>query len=118
MGIQHPEQIEKFSVYTVGNTDILQVAYNRMKGSLLPVTRRYKFAQVKESVMVDSGTRKTTTLYKSTAEFREALDELEQLKLARAQGKDLQALLREEMRLLQEDIALRTEYIQSLIDQM
>jgi hypothetical protein len=68
--------------------------------------------------MVDSGTRRTETLFKSTPAFREALAELEELKLKQAQGKDLKALLREEMRLLQEDISLRTEYIQSLIDQL
>jgi len=118
MGIQHPEEIEKFAVYTVGNTDILQVTYDRKKGSLLPVIRRYKFPQVKESVMVDSGTRRTETLFKSTPAFRDALDELEQLKLARAEGKDLKALLQEELRLLREDIALRTEYIESLVDQL
>jgi len=118
MGIQHPEEIEKFSVYTVGNTDILQVAYNRKKGSILPVTRRYKFPQLKESVMADSGTRKTEVLYKSTPAFREALHELEQLKLALEQGKDLKARLREEMRLLKEGMALRTEYIKSMIAQL
>jgi hypothetical protein len=118
MGIQHPEEIEKFAVYTVGNTDILQVTYNRKKGSLLPVIRRYKFPQVKESVLVDSGTRKTQTMFTSTPAFREALHELEQLKLGRQQGKDLKALLQEEVRLLQEDVALRTEYINSLIKQL
>ena len=118
MGIRHPQEIEKFAVYTVGNTDILQVTYNRKKGSLLPVIRRYKFPQVKESVMVDSGTRQTETLFKSTPAFREALHELEQLKLARDQGENLKALLQEEIRLLQEDIALRTQYIQSLLDKL
>ena len=118
MGIMNPEEIEKFGVYTVGNTDILQVTYNRKKGSLLPVIRRYKFPQVKESVLVDSGTRKTETLFKSTPSFREALHELEQLKLTRDQGKDLKALLQDEIRLLQEDISLRTDYIQSLVKQL
>ena len=118
MGIMNPEEIEKFGVYTVGNTDILQVTYNRKKGSLLPVIRRYKFPQVKESVLVDSGTRKTETLFKSTPSFREALHELEQLKLTRDQGKDLKALLQDEIRLLQEDISLRTDYIQSLLKQL
>jgi len=118
MGIRHPLEIEKFGVYTVGNTDVLQVTYNRKKGSLLPVIRRYKFPQVKESVVVDSGTRQTEVLFKSTPAFREALHELEALKLARDQGKDLKALLQEEIRLLQEDISLRTDYIQSLIDQL
>ena len=118
MGIRHPQEIEKFAVYTVGNTDILQVTYNRKKGSLLPVIRRYKFPQVKESVVVDSGTRQTETLFKSTPAFREALHELEQLKLARDQGENLKALLQEEIRLLQEDIALRTDYIKTLIEKL
>ena len=118
MGIQHPEEIEKFTVYTVGKTDVLQIAYSRKKGSLLPIIRRYKFPQVKESVMVDSGTRKTEVLFKSTPAFREALHELEQLKIAKAEGLDLKAMIKDEIRLLQEDIALRTQYIDRLLDQL
>jgi hypothetical protein len=91
---------------------------DKKKGSILPVTRRYKFPQLKESVIVDSGTRKTEVLYKSTSAFREALHELEQLKLALEQGKDIKARLREELRLLKEDMALHTEYIESMIDQL
>lgn len=118
MGIQHPEQIEKFAVYTVGRTDVLQVIYDRKKGSLLPVSRRYKFPQVKNSVLVDSGTRQTETLFESTSAFREALHELEQLKAARAKGSDLAAMIREEFRHLEEDIALRSQYIKKLLEKL
>lgn len=118
MGITRPQEIEKFAVYTVGTTDILQVTYNRKKGSILPIIRRYKFPQVKESTMVDSGTRKTEVIFKSTPAFREALHELEQLKLSRDASRDLKAQLQEELRLLQEDVALRTELIQSLINKL
>jgi len=118
MGIQHPDEIEKFAVYTVGQTDVLRVIYDRKKGSLLPVSRRYKFPQVKESVMVDSGTRQTEVLFKSTPAFREALHELEQLKLAREKGLDLAAMIRDELKHLEEDIALRTQYIKSLVDKL
>jgi hypothetical protein len=105
MGVQHPEEIEKFAVYTVGNTDVLRIIYDRKKGSLLPVSRRYKFPQVKKSVLVDSG-------------FREALHELEQLKLAREKGQDIAGLIREEIKHLEEDIALRAQYIRSLVDKL
>ena len=118
MGVQHPEEIEKFAVYTIGHTDVLRIIYDRKKGSLLPVSRRYKFQQLKESVLVDSGTRQTETLYKSTPAFREALHELEQLKLTRAKGQDVAAMIREEVKHLEEDIALRTQYIQSLVDKL
>jgi hypothetical protein len=118
MGVQHPDEIEKFAVYTIGNTDVLRIIYDRKKGSILPVSRRYKFPQVKESVLVDSGTRQMETLYKSTPAFREALHELEQLKSIREQGQDWASMIRDEIKLLEEDIALRTQYIQSLVDKL
>ena len=118
MGVQHPEEIEKFAIYMVGHTDVLRIIYDRKKGSLLPVSRRYKFPQVKETVLVDSGTRQTETLYKSTPAFREALHELEQLKTIREQGQDVAAMIREEVKYLEEDIALRTQYIRSLVDKL
>ena len=118
MGVQHPDEIEKFAVYTVGHTDVLRIIYDRKKGSLLPVSRRYKFPQVKKSVMVDSGTRQTETLFESTPAFREALHELEQLRLAREKGQDLAAMIREEFKHLEEDIALRSQYIKSLLEKL
>lgn len=118
MGIRNPQEIEKYAIYTVGHTDILRVVYDRKKGSLLPVSHRYKFPQISKSVVVDSGTRQTEMIYESQPAFREALAELEQLRLKREQGQDLVKLIREEFQLLQEDIALRTQYIDNLLDKL
>ena len=118
MGIQHPQEIEKFAVYTVGNTDILRIIYDRKPGSLLPVSRRYKFPQIKKSVLVDSGTDHAQVIYESTPAFREALSELEKLKSDREKGLDLAAMIKEEMQHLEEDIALRTQYINSLLGKL
>jgi hypothetical protein len=118
MGVRHPLEIEKFAVYTSAQTDILQITYDRKKGSLLPVSRRYKFPRVRKSVLVDSGRRQTETMYESAPALRQALRELEQLKTVRAQGKDLADLIRTEFKQLQEDMALRTQYIQTLIDKL
>jgi hypothetical protein len=115
MGVQHPHQIEKFAVYTTDSFDVLRIIYERQKGSLLPVSRKYKFPRVKKSVMVDSGTRQTGVVFESTDAFREALHELQQIKADRTEGVDLSELINEEIRLLEEDIKLRTEYIRSLV---
>ncbi|MCP4874287.1 MAG: hypothetical protein GY896_02270, partial [Gammaproteobacteria bacterium] len=56
--------------------------------------------------------------FESTPAFREALHELEQLRHSREQGLDLAALIKDELKLLEEDIALRTQYIQSLVDKL
>ena len=114
MGIQNPQQVEKFAVYTTDELDVLRVIYARKKGSLLPVSKNYKFARIKKSVMVDSGTRQTEIIYESDPAFREALSELEHLKIEKSQTDDLATLIAEEVRLLEEDVALRIEYIKSL----
>ncbi|HKJ53546.1 MAG TPA: DUF3461 family protein [Gammaproteobacteria bacterium] len=118
MGITHPEEISKFAIYTVGNTDILQITYERKKGSLLAESRRYKFPQVKKTVMVDGGTDKAQSVFESTPAFRDALHELEQLKLAREQGKDKKAAIIDEIRLLEEEVAWRLEYIRTLTEKL
>ncbi|MCP4431056.1 MAG: DUF3461 family protein [Gammaproteobacteria bacterium] len=115
MGVQHPQQIEKFAVYTTDSMDVLHIIYQRKKGSLLPVSRKYKFPRIKKSVMVDSGTRQTDIVFESSDAFREALHELEQIRAAKSESADLAALITEEIRLLEEDIKLRTEYIKSLV---
>lgn len=118
MGIQNPQEIEKFAVYTVGNTDILRIIYDRKKGSLLPVSRRYKFPQVKKSELVDGGTDHAQMMFESSGPFREALAELEQLRAAREQKQDVAAMVREEIKHLEEDLALRKQYIESLLEKL
>jgi len=114
MGIQNPQQIEKFAVYTTDDFDILRIIYERKKGSILPVSKKYKFDRIKKTVLVDSGTRQTELIYESDPAFREALSELEHLAVEKTQAMDLSELIAEEVRLLEEDVALRIEYIKAL----
>ncbi len=118
MGVNNPQQIEKYSIYSTDNVDVLHIIYQRQKGSLLPVSRKYKFPRIKKSVLVDSGTRQTEVVFESSDAFREALHELGEIQAARSENADLAALINEEIRLLEEDIALRTEYIKSLVSRI
>ncbi len=115
MGILNPQEIEKFSVYTTENLDVLRIIYARKKGSLLPVSKNFKFSRVKQSVVVNSGTRQTEVISESNAAFRQALGELEDLKMEKSAAVDLSELISEEVRLLEEDMKLRIEYIKSLV---
>ena len=81
----------------------------------MPVSKNYKFPRIKKSVLVDSGTRQTGLVYESDPAFREALSELEHLKTEKSAAADLSELITEEVRLLEEDMALRIEYIKSLV---
>ena len=115
MGILNPQEIEKFAIYSTDKLDVLRIIYQRKKGSLLPVSKNYKFPRVKKSHLVDSGTRETALVFESTDAFRSALHELEALKVDKSKGEDLAAIILAEIQFLEEDIALRTEYIKSLV---
>ena len=115
MGILNPQEIEKFAIYSTDKLDVLRIIYQRKKGSLLPVSKNYKFPRVKKSHLVDSGTRDTAIIFESTETFRSALHELQELKVNKSKGEDLAALILAEIQFLEEDIALRTEYIKSLV---
>ncbi len=118
MGVQNPEQIARFAIYMTDRTDILRIVYDRKKGSILPVSKKFRFAQIKKSTMVDSGTRRTEVLYESAPEFRNAVAELEQLMDAREDSHHVSQLIAEEVHALEEDVASRIDYIKSLVEKL
>ena len=115
MGVKNPEQIARFAMYMVNNKDILRIIYDRKAGSILPVSKKYSFPRVKKSTLVDSGTRKTEVIFESTPTFRNALSELEKIVSARKSTGDIGKLIAEEVRLLEEEVAARTDYIKKLV---
>ena len=102
MGIQHPAEIDRYALFMVNNTDILRIVYKRKKGSILPVSRSYKFPRLKKSTLVDSGTRKTEVLFESSQEFRNAVAELDDLLDTRYTADQARALIAEEVQHLEE----------------
>jgi hypothetical protein len=57
-------------------------------------------------------------IYESSAEFRNALSELNQLMDARSSSESLGNLIEEEIHALEEDVASRIAYIKSLVDKI
>ena len=48
MGISDPEQIERYSLETNNNVDILRIIYKRKKGSLLHASKKFRFGRSKK----------------------------------------------------------------------
>ncbi len=118
MGIQNPQEIEKFAVYSTEDQDILRIVYKRKKGSPLPISKKFKFPRLKKSVIVDSGSRQTGMIFESVPAFRDALHELEQLKVEKTRSDDLAGQIADEINFLEEDVALRIAYIRALVKKL
>ena len=118
MGVLHPLQIASYSLNSIDYVDVLRIVYDRPKGSKLPGARTYKFPRVQKSVASDSTGDTSTAVMESDPALRTVLEELRQVTELKGQNQDIAQLMREEIRLLEEDIALRSEYLRTLVDKI
>ena len=114
MGIQNPEQIEKYMVNGISDYDVLRVIYERQSGSLLPLSRTYKFKRVQRDVPLNPKKTKTSAVLETDPELKQAISELKDLLSEKSQKGDVREELLEQIRPLEEDIALRAKYIRKL----
>ena len=63
MGISNPSQISRYSLQHINNVDILRIVYKRQKGSLLPVSKKFKFGRAEKMVVTDGGRNQTETVH-------------------------------------------------------
>jgi len=118
MGIVHPEQIDRFTVNSISNYDVLRIFYARRKGSFLPDSRTYKFLRVQKSAIVGRDTDQAETVMESDPALRSAVSELKDLLATKEQKRDLAESILEELRLLEEDVALRSACMKELVKQL
>ena len=118
MGVANPEQIAKFAVNSINYIDYLRITYDRPKGSLLPVRRTYEFPRIPNKSAADSGKGETEVLMESNPALRDALKELQEICGTRANKQDTVAEMLDELRRLEEEVDMRRENLQALIDKL
>jgi len=117
MGVVNPKQIARFTVHEANNTDVLRVIYSRKKGSILPVSKTFKFPRIQRSVLVDGGTRQTQVIFESAPVFANALIELDEIIEKNNNVEQLNQILEDEILQLEAEMTSRIDYIKMLIAQ-
>lgn len=115
MGVLHPLEIASYSVNSIEYTDVLRIVYERPKGSKLPGSRTYKFPRVQKSLKKDGAEDNPPAVMESNPALRAVLAELKEVTALKERKQDVAAVMLEELRLLEEDIALRSEYLKALV---
>ena len=118
MGINNPGEIERYSLNTTNNIDVLRIVYKRHKGSLLPTSKRFEFGRASKTVVADSGTQKTEILHVISPFLQKAMKELDSIISAKKSTIEQATLVKQELQRLHQDMASRLVYIESLIDEL
>lgn len=113
MGVTHPQQIVTYSLSSLDYTDYLRIVYDRPKKSILPVSRTYRFPRVQETA--DSAGDEGRVVMKTDPALTEAVAELRDIVEAKSDQRCIADAMREELRSLEEEIAMHTEQLKALI---
>ena len=118
MGVKNPEEITRYSLHNVNDVDILRVVYKRQKGSLLPHSKKFRFARSKRMVVADGGTYTTEILSEISPFLNKVIDELHQVVELKHTHKEHKVIILDEISRLEEEVNTRMIYIKSLVDKL
>jgi len=114
MGVESPKQIAGYHISSLNLVDVLRVTYERPKGSILPSSRTYKFPRVQDSA--PPGSRQESSVFMKThPKLRAAREELQSILEAKTRKQSIAQEILNEIALLEEDIAMRTECLKVLV---
>lgn len=115
IGVTNPAQISRYSVQEINNVDILRIIYKRAKGSLLPVSRKYKFERTEKRIAVDGGRNQAQMMYEISPFLAELMGELSSIVKSKHSRTESKEIIFDEISRLEEEINTRISYLKSLI---
>ena len=118
MGILNPTEIDRYSLQTINNMDILRIVYRRKKGSMLPASKRFRFPRTEKLSLGHGDMRSTQVFYEVSPVVHKAMIELDELVRSKRDRAQQLEVIREEMLRLQEETSTRISYINALIDEI
>ena len=118
MGINNPGEVERYSLNTTNNIDVLRIIYKRKKGSFLPTSKRFEFGRSEKIIVSDSGSGRTENLHVISPFLQKAMNELDSIIITKKSTIEHAKLVKQELQRLHQDMTSRLVYIESLIDEM
>lgn len=118
MGVTNPDQVDRFSLQKSGEVDVLRIVYKRAKGSLLPGTKTFKFRRMSKTILHNDGTGNPETVSEASPVLREVMEELHQLVDTKHTQSEQKAIIKDEVKRLEEEVTIRLAHLNSLIDKL
>lgn len=105
IGITDTDLIEKYTVRTEGNADVLKVYYAKNKGELFARSEKFKYPRQKKRIMVDGGTHTYSDTTEIAPALRFVVDELDTIVKHEAVEQDVKEKILTDLRHLEKVVA-------------
>lgn len=118
IGISDTASIERYTVRTEGNADVLKVYYTRAKGELFARSEKFKYPRQKKRIMVDSGTHTYSDTTEVAPALRFVVDELDQIVQHEAEEVDVKEKILSDLRHLEKVVANKIAEIEADLNRL
>ncbi len=115
MGVSNPEDIERYSLQTNNNIDVLRIVYKRKKGEILHSSKKFRFGRAQKMVITDAGQNKTAVVHEISPFVIKVTDELRKLVNTKLTRQEQMEVVKEELNRLAEETNTRIAYINTLV---
>ncbi|TCS44094.1 DUF3461 family protein [Reinekea marinisedimentorum] len=105
IGITDTDLIEKYTVRTEGNADVLKVYYAKNKGELFARSEKFKYPRQKKRIMVDSGTHTYSDTTEVAPALRFVVEELDKIVQREVEEVDVKEKILTDLRHLEKVVA-------------
>ncbi|WP_020407285.1 DUF3461 family protein [Hahella ganghwensis] len=112
VGISDPERIDRYSLRTEAENDILKIYYKKDKGDLFQKSLKLKFPRQQKRVLVDSGTNKYENTSEIAANLVHVLEELDRIADKSGEHVDVKSKILKDLRHLERVVANKIEEIE------
>lgn len=112
IGVTNPEQISRYSLQEINNVDILRIIYKRTKGSLLPVSRKYKFERSEKMAAGGNQNQMMTEISPILGKVIGELSSIVKSKHSRVESKEI---IIDEISRLEEEMNTRISYLKDMV---
>ncbi|ODS12190.1 DUF3461 family protein [Vibrio scophthalmi] len=79
LGIQDPQQIERYSLRQEAHKDVLKIYFRKQKGELFAKSIKFKYPRQIKNVLVDSGSHKYKEVTEINRNLTLVIDELNKI---------------------------------------
>jgi len=115
MGVTNIEDIERYSLQTNNNVDVLRIIYKRKKGELLHSSKKFRFGRAQKMVVTDAGQNKTAVVHEISPFVIKVTDELRKIVNTKHTHDEQMEIINEELKRLAEETSTRVAYIKTLV---
>lgn len=118
LGVNHPDDIDRYSLRQEANNDILKIYFRRDKGEFFAKSVKFKYPRQRKTVVSDNVAEGYREINEISPNLRYVIDELDQLCLRDQTEVDLKHKILEDLRHLDSVVSNKIAEIEADLEKL